>query len=64
MTTPHVTELPRRLEPISKDTFLGGGPEGEQRPPGVVLQLRPRAPRRGPRPPLGGPDDGPGGRAA
>ena len=63
MTTPHVTELPRRLEAISQDTFLGDTAR-EQRPPGVVLQLRPRAARRSPRPPLGGPDDGPGGRAA
>ncbi len=24
MTSPRVTELPRRLEPVSPDTFLGG----------------------------------------
>jgi hypothetical protein len=47
MTTPRVTELPRRLEPSSPDTFLRGC--GEEAPLAVVVQLRPRdplAPRR------------------
>lgn len=56
MTTPHVTELPRHLEPICSDTFLGAGSEEERpappplsavresRPLAVVLQLRPRNP--------------------
>jgi hypothetical protein len=47
MTTPRVTELPRRLEPSSPDTFLRGC--GEAAPLAVVVQLRPRdplAPRR------------------
>ena len=68
MTTPHVTELPRRLEPIGTDTFLGGC-ESEARPLAAVVQLRPRDPlaarrtarsrRRGPRPsrPTTGPGD-------
>jgi hypothetical protein len=40
MTTPRVVELPRRLEPISRDTFLGAG-EAEA-PLAVVVALRPR----------------------
>ena len=36
MTSPRVTELPRRLEPVSPDTFLGG----------VVLEFPP-PPARG-----------------
>jgi hypothetical protein len=46
MTTPRVTELPRRLEPSSPDTFLRGcdGPLAE------VIQLRPRDPRAPRRP--------------
>ena len=58
MTTPRVTELPRRLEPIGNDTFLGGC-EVDAGPLASVLPLRPRDPlaarrlaraRRGPRP--------------
>jgi hypothetical protein len=41
MTTPRVTELPRRLEPSSPDTFLRGCGEA---PLAVVVQLRPRDP--------------------
>jgi hypothetical protein len=55
MTTPHVTELPRRLEPICSDTFLGSGEDESSAPPrlviareprplGVVLPMRPRDP--------------------
>ena len=72
MTTPTVVELPRRLESISRDTFLGAA---DSAPPalGIVVPLhsrtapgtprRPR-PRRGgsPQPPPGG--GGPGGDAA
>jgi hypothetical protein len=68
MTTPHVTELPRRLEPTSLDTFLG-----DCAPMAVVLQLRARDGVAGRRPaharravralrPTG--DPGPGGDAA
>ena len=63
MTTPRVTELPRRLEPIGSDTFLGGR-EDEARPPAppslaiarelrplaIVLPLRPRDPLAARRP--------------
>jgi hypothetical protein len=45
MTTPRVTELPRRLEPSSRDTFLGPADEA---PLAVVLQMRPRDARRPP----------------
>jgi hypothetical protein len=31
MTTPTVTELPRRREPVARDTFLGDLALGEQR---------------------------------
>lgn len=48
MTTPRVIELPRRLEPISRDTFLGAG-EGEpptarehDAPLAVVVAIRPQ----------------------
>ena len=66
MTTPRVTELPRRLEPTSIDTFLGDGPLARV----VPLNSRDRtAARRSPRPhgrrpmrPSG--DPGPGGDAA
>ena len=53
MTTPTVVEMPRRLEPISRDTFIGGGEPLSS--PGVVVPLRPSsgAPRR-PRPRRGG----------
>lgn len=72
MTTPRVVELPRRLEPTSADTFLGGC-ESDVLPLAVVLPLRARdsaagrrspRPRRGSRPtrPMG--DPGPGGDAA
>jgi hypothetical protein len=72
MTTPTVVELPRRLESISRDTFLAAG-ESAPPAPGVVVPLhsrtapgavrRPRARRGGsPQPPLGG--SGPGGDAA
>jgi hypothetical protein len=42
MTTPRVTELPRRLEPSSPDTFLRGCEETA--PLADVVQLRPRDP--------------------
>ncbi len=56
MTTPRVTELPRHLEPICSDTFLGGREDDAQAPPvlaavresrplGVVLPMRPRDPQ-------------------
>jgi hypothetical protein len=57
MTTPRVTELPRRLEPSSPDTFLGARADAvspvacDMRPLAAVVQLRPRdplAPRRRP----------------
>jgi hypothetical protein len=71
MTTPRVTELPRRMEPTSIDTFIG-----DSRPPARVVPLfsRDRDPagpgRRPPRGrrgnsqlrPMG--DPGPGGDAA
>ena len=68
MTTPRVTELPRRLEPIGGDTFLGGC-EPDPRPRmAVVVQLPPRdanSPRRTRRPaPPRRPMTGPGGDAA
>ena len=50
MTTPRVTELPRRMEQISADTFLGDVPA---RPLAVVLPFRPRSARRHPRPARG-----------
>ena len=56
MTTPRVIELPRRLEAVGRDTFLGvadGSPEIAPvarignvvalRPRGTVTQLRPAA---------------------
>jgi hypothetical protein len=39
MTTPRVTELPRRLEPVGGDTFLAGD-EPAPRPLAVVLPFR------------------------
>ncbi|MEA2219101.1 MAG: hypothetical protein QOJ35_1727 [Solirubrobacteraceae bacterium] len=69
MTTPHVTELPRRLEATSPDTFLSGaGADAAPLAPVVSLGARaassgPRAPRprrgsRPSRPPAGyGPGD-------
>ena len=56
MTTPHVTELPRRPEPVGRDTFLGA-PVLDVPPPAVarnVVALRPQdaAPRLRPPAPL------------
>lgn len=72
MITPRVVELPRRLEPISRDTFLGAGEVDV--PLAVVVALRPRDARgmrrparvrRGTRPPLRAVTDlGPGDHAA
>jgi hypothetical protein len=71
MTTPRVVELPRRLEPISRDTFLGTGEVDA--PLAVVVTLRPRTAlgprrpvrtRRGPRPLRVVADLGPGDPAA
>ncbi len=45
MTTPHVTELPRRLEPAGHDTFLGA-PRLALAPPVAadnVVALRPHS---------------------
>ena len=44
MTTPRVTELPRRLEPVGRDTFLGaaGGSSSTAPAAGAVVALRPR----------------------
>jgi hypothetical protein len=50
MTTPRVTELPRRMAEIGADTFLGDAP---LRPLAVVLPFRPRSARRRPRPARG-----------
>ncbi len=47
MTTPRVTELPRRMEPLSADTFLADAPA---RTSAVVLPFRPRDGRRRSRP--------------
>ncbi len=44
MTTPRVTELPRRLEPSSRDTFLGSSAADDHAPLAAVVQLRPGAP--------------------
>jgi hypothetical protein len=47
MISPTVTELPRRLEPVSRDTFMDGTWRPAPRRPrplaprGVVVQLRP-----------------------
>ena len=67
MTTPHVVEMPRRLESTSPDTFLG-----DASPLGIVVPLHAREGRAGPRRPRprrGGPSpnpglSGPGGDAA
>jgi hypothetical protein len=79
MTTPRVVELPRRLEPISRDTFLGaGGVELQDAseadaPLAAVVTLRPRdarafrrpaRARRGARPLRAVADLGPGDQAA
>lgn len=50
MTTPTVTELPRKHEPVSADTFLGELALGDQRRYGetatalIALGLRPLPP--------------------
>jgi len=44
MTTPRVTELPRRMEVLSADTFLANAPAPAQT--AVVLAFRPRDGRR------------------
>jgi hypothetical protein len=55
MTSPRVIELPRRLEPVARDTFLGAVETGA--PPravsylGNVVALRPRDGRGLRRPP-------------
>ncbi len=53
MTSPHVTELPRKLEPIGHDTFAAG----------VVIEFAPAAARADNvvrlRVPEGPPPDGP-----
>jgi hypothetical protein len=61
MTTPRVTELPRHLEPICSDTFLGSREDDspvsrkltiarDPRAAGVVVPLRPRDPLASGRP--------------
>jgi hypothetical protein len=45
MTSPRVVELPRRLEPVGRDTFLRASAAGPPRPVshlGNVVELRPR----------------------
>ena len=45
MTSPRVIELPRRLEPVARDTFLGAAEAGAPRAVsylGNVVALRPR----------------------
>lgn len=45
MTSPRVVELPRRLEPSGRDTFLAGSDAAAARPVsyvGNVVALRPR----------------------
>jgi hypothetical protein len=45
MTSPRVIELPRRLEPVARDTFLGASDVGAPRAVsylGNVVALRPR----------------------
>jgi hypothetical protein len=71
MTTPRVTELPRRLEPTSLDTFLGDSAPAARVVP-LFSRDRDRDPSRRPPPrgrrssravrPMG--DPGPGGDAA
>jgi hypothetical protein len=60
MTSPRVIELPRRLEPVGRDTFLGGPAVDAGRPVAYVknvVALRPRdalglhRPAAQPRPP-------------
>ena len=52
MFSPTVTELPRHLEPLSRDTFndaLRLAPAPRQPSPSNVVQLFPAAPARRPR---------------
>lgn len=52
MTTPRVIELPRRLEPVTRDTFLAAteaGPRGEL---AQVIAFVPRERRRRPAAPV------------
>lgn len=47
MDTPKVRELPRRLEPVSRDTFLGGtdhaaDDDRRARTPSTIRQAAPR----------------------
>ena len=53
MTSPRVIELPRRLEPVARDTFLGASEIGAPRAVsylGNVVALRPRETPAPPRP--------------
>jgi hypothetical protein len=57
MTSPRVVELPRRLEPVGRDTFLGAAEAHAPRAVshvGNVVALRPRG-RRPSRHPSGRP---------
>ena len=57
MTTPRVTELPRRLEPVGRDTFLGAvvlefpqpvaraGNVIALQPPDAIARIRPQSPQ-------------------
>jgi hypothetical protein len=58
MNSPRVIELPRRLEAVTRDTFLAGSETGSRHRSAEVIAFRPRArlvrpqPRRGaPAPP-------------
>lgn len=54
MTSPRVIELPRRLEPVSRDTFLAVADAEAPRPVahlGNVVSLRPRNAPEQPTPP-------------
>lgn len=54
MTSPRVIELPRRLEPVSRDTFLAAADAGAPRPVaqlGNVVALHPRNAPEQPTPP-------------
>lgn len=52
MNSPRVIELPRRLEPVTRDTFLGGGDAMTRAGLAQVIQFVPRDRRvqRRPRP--------------
>jgi hypothetical protein len=55
MNSPRVIELPRRLEAVTRDTFLGGS-ETAPRPRGAeVIPFRTRGRRVRPQPRRGGP---------